>query len=126
MGCTGSRFDEMPVTGHPHGIKVLPGSERSHHQSHQSHHQHYQHCHCQRQNFQHLLSLSPSKFSQIHEKDEENFSEFHFIFPFIPAEFSQVHDEGADGAEVEREVLQLQWRRLHHQGYGGQRLVQVM
>ena len=29
MGCTGSRFDEMPVTGHPHGIKVLPGSERS-------------------------------------------------------------------------------------------------
>ena len=28
MGCTGSRFDEMPVTGHPHGIKVLPGSER--------------------------------------------------------------------------------------------------
>ena len=28
MGCSGSRFDEMPVVAHPHGLKVLPGSER--------------------------------------------------------------------------------------------------
>jgi len=28
MGCAGSRFDEMPVTGSPGGLKVLPGSEK--------------------------------------------------------------------------------------------------
>ena len=28
MGCAESRFDEMPVTGSPGGLKVLPGSER--------------------------------------------------------------------------------------------------
>ena len=26
MGCAGSRFDEMPVTGHSSGLAVLPGS----------------------------------------------------------------------------------------------------
>ena len=79
MGCTGSRFDEMPITGHPHGLKVLPGSER---------------------------------FNNQHFSPKWN--------------NSQVHDEGPDGAEVEGEVLQLQWRRLHHQGYGRERLVQVI
>ena len=27
MGCAGSRFDEMPVTGHPKGLALLPGSK---------------------------------------------------------------------------------------------------
>ena len=29
MGCAGSRFDEMPVTGSPGGLQVLPASSRS-------------------------------------------------------------------------------------------------
>ena len=28
MGCVKSRFEEMPVTGSPTGLKILPGSEK--------------------------------------------------------------------------------------------------
>ena len=44
----------------------------------------------------------------------------------ITNKFSQVYDEGSDGAEAEGEVFQLQWGRLYYQGYGRQRLVQVI
>ena len=83
MGCVKSRFEEMPVTGSPTGLKILPGSEKW--------------------GWLVIVSYFSLFFSRMCFDCWNNLK--------TPL-FAQVSLPGANGAQAEREIFQLQWRRL--------------
>ena len=137
------------ITGHPHGIKVLPGSERSR----QSQHCHH-HCHCCFSSLplsliasivivnsviviiitRHPLGikvLSGSERSHLrHHQSEINLignaevegEIFMFTFPFFKV--SQAHDKGSDSKEMTVQKMRTSFHfhfRLHFHSHHHQK-----